>query len=65
MKELLSPAAPERSAETGRTHARTETRIKLALLDAYNTGESQGYDPYNAGNGKRSFNAWGSKPKAR
>jgi hypothetical protein len=66
MKELLKAAAPARTAEPGRTHARTESRIKLALLDAYNTGhEDRGYDPYNAGNGSRSFDAWRDKAKRR
>jgi hypothetical protein len=66
MKELLRAAAPARTAEPTRTHARTETRIKLALLDAYNTGyEDRGYDPYNAGTANRSVDAWRDKAKRR
>ena len=66
MKDPLRTAAPARTAEPARIKTRTESRIKLALLDAYNTGqEDRGYDPYNGGSGKRSFDAWRSKPKRR
>jgi hypothetical protein len=66
MKELTRQAAPARTAQPDRSNTRTETRITLALLDAYNaSNENRGYDPYNAGDGKRSFNAWNAKSKRR
>jgi hypothetical protein len=66
MKEEIRAAAPARTAEPRRTHARTEQRITLALLDAYTAGqENRGYDPYNAGNGGLVVDAWRAKPKRR
>jgi len=66
MKEPLRPAAQVRPAQPGRVQTHTETRIKLALLDAYNASqEDRGCDPYNAGDGKRSYDAWRGKPKRR
>jgi hypothetical protein len=66
MKDFTRQAAPARSAATFAAEKGQDKRITLALLDAYTARqESRGYDPYNAGNPSRAFDAWRSKSKRR